>query len=619
MIQSLTSFVGMFPRYTAYTLDRTAAQNLVDGRVTSNGLEAYREDLIIQRIDKAYPDFYRHYRSDGSGQWLFFDTKVDVCKGGVLDDLTNRTFITGLDTFRVFDSDTLKKGQQTIDSTNSYIVAVPKPEAPSVSIKTAGSGSEETRTYAISYARVWDSEKIDLGDISSPALNGDLTYIDTKTDASILISNIKTDVEEGHNVNRVYVYRSSVTSSGEASYRYVIDFPIKPTAEVVEGVTYDTANNTVSYLDTKRGEDLGEVPENIGWTAPPDDLKGIVSMRNGVLAGFKDNTVYLSVPYQGHAWPDAFKYPSDYSIVGLGAFGNTLVVCTNAITYLLNTSDPSLAFLTPIQDAHACVSKESIVSIDNACIYATKYGLIRITGNGASLVTRPLISDVEWIKLGPHTIRAAMHRGQYVMFWDSASSTSDTFDLRGYVIDFNEMERGMVGISQSATGIFNDLVDNSLYLIYKHNTDNSHIIASFADSPYRRRAYTWTSKTFLDNTGLFNLSAGKVNFHEGRLDLSPGPVFVYEESHNPLNSNQVNTFCINGDANTHDKNKTIVGDDWCLLYLYVDDVLRHVEKVYNNRPFRLPAGFRGDSYYITLTSTEPITRVQVASSIGELE
>ena len=53
--------------------------------------------------------------------------------------------------------------------------------------------------------------------------------------------------------------------------------------------------------------------------------------------------------------------------------------------------------------------------------------------------------------------------------------------------------------------------------------------------------------------------------------------------------------------------------------MWLDDREYFVWYPRNNEPFRIPAGKRGDSCFIEIISTEPLARVQVAASIGELE
>ena len=78
-------------------------------------------------------------------------------------------------------------------------------------------------------------------------------------------------------------------------------------------------------------------------------------------------------------------------------------------------------------------------------------------------------------------------------------------------------------------------------------------------------------------------------------------------------------FPINGDANTGKYWANKLNRQWCILDFYADDKIRKTLNVYDSNPVRLPAGFRADSFYVDITSTMPISRVQLATSFGELE
>lgn len=615
MKHSLTNFKGMFPRYQPYLIPDTASQLVVDGNVVSGGLEALRQDRPVLKLSTLPKDFYKYVSKKGA-QWLYFDSPVDLCRTAVIDDVTNQMFITGVDSeLRTFDSNTVALTDTTIDTTNSYKAGISAPATPTLSKVTSGSSStKETFSYLIAYARYWDdSEKIDLGPASNPARTSDnKTYIDVDAGKQAVISGIKKNPDTDEHCDRVYIYRSSTTSSGTGQWRYVLDFSTTGGA-VPQGVTYDAASQSYTFTDYFEEEDLGEIPENLDWSCP-SGLKGIISLRNGVLAGFKDNTVYLSVAYQGHAWPTEYAIPLDFQIVGLGGFGNTLVICTEANTFMVVVNDPAATILIPLQEAKACVSKASIVSMSNAVLYATRYGIISVTSNGAKLVTGSFITEKEWQYYKPETIVAAPYQDKYVFFFDS-----DVVDYNGGLIDFSETTTtGILGMSQRVSAIFADDSSSSVYITYIHPVLLVPEIFALCESKAFKRIYRWRSKKFLNNDGLFTLSAGKINFYNDQTYLKTREYSALPSS-NAFNSTVVNQFSIDGDASTNDKNIYDFTQEWCSIDLYVDDSIRKTLNVYTNVPFRLPAGFRGDSFYVDITSTEPIARVQLASSIGELE
>ena len=486
------------------------------------------------------------------------------------------------------------------------------------SVKERAKKTTATRAYAISYVRKWDSGKIDLGPISSPARTTDgLTYVDVIDGQTVVVSDMVADPTADEHAEYIQIYRSAVSNansvtSATANWREVIRFSTKPGAVLPPNVTYNTATHKFSFLDSILDEDLGDTPSNTDWTCP-SNLQGIVSLRNGVFAAYSNNTVYFSVAYQGHAWPEAYAVPLDYKIVGLGCFGNTLVICTTANTFLCIVSNPESVILIPVQEACACVSAQSIVSMQEAVVFATDFGLVKITNNGIARVTAGILSERAWRRLVPSTIRACVWNGQYLMFFDSVE-----LPYSGCVIDLSDLSTGIFGLSQKISCIRKDDYSSDVYIQYTHPILRKPCIFTFATSSSLKRIYRWVSKKFLNGLGLFNIACGKVNFYDDSTYIE-NKEFVFQRESNAFNACYVNKFSLAGDASTNEYVQQVFNKKWCKFTLYLNDKEYCTVYAKDNTPFRLPAGKRGDSFYVEIVSTEPIARVQVAASIGELE
>lgn len=614
--KSLKNFLGMFPRYQPYLLNDMASQLLVDGNILSGGLEAFRQDSVEYMLENLTTDMYK-YVSDDYIKWLLFDTEVDIARSAVIDDINNQTFITGINGLRVFDKESLKSDESlhTIASNNSYKAGLSLPSAPTLSVVDAStSSSNVSRAYCIAYMREWrGSGKQDLGPASLPATTSSgQTYIDVPTGKQVKITNIFKDPNDEEHATHIIIYRAATGTDGTGTWREVIRFGTTLGSVLPYQVTYESSTGAYTFLDDILDEDLGEVPSNFDWGCP-DGLEGLVSLKNGVFAAFVKNTVYLSVPYQGHAWPSTYAIPLDYDVIGLGCFGNTLVICTTVSTFLCTVSDPSSTILVPLHEASTCASKKSIVSLGESVIYATSYGLVQVTGNGINKITDSIITEKEWRYYNPSSIKAAAWQGKYLMFFDS-----DTVEYSGLVVDFNNLRLGLHGLSQRVSCIRPDDNSDDIFIQYVHPVLLAPRILSFATSNSLKRVYRWTSKKFLNNEGLFTISAGKINFYNDSYEIKRKTFDFSPDSH-AFNTTPVNLYPINGDASSNDYVLANLSDEWCQLSYYVDDVIKKTILVNKNFPFRLPAGFRGDSFYVDIVSTEPIARVQLASSIGELE
>lgn len=473
--------------------------------------------------------------------------------------------------------------------------------------------SQETRVYCFAYGREWVSGKLDMGPASPAAETADgVAYVDIATGDAVVVSDMPRLVGADEGTNKITVYRSAVGSAGEATWREVITFSTKVGALLPTSVTYDSASDTYTFTDTVKTEDLGNVPTNLEWTCP-DGLQGIITLRNGIFAAYKNNTLYLSVPYQGHAWPEAYAIPLDFNIVGLGCIGNTVVVFTTNKNFLCTASNPESVILIPLHESSTCVSKRSIVSLQESVLYATGYGISRITTNGVEHITNAIMSEAVWKRYNPETIQACSYQGKYLMFFKS-----NKVPYSGCIVDLADLSMGMLGLSQTVSCLRADDYSTDIFVQYIHPITLDSAIFTFATSSSLRRVYRFTSKKFLNTYGLTTLSCGKVNFYKDSTVITP-PEFNYTESYNPFNGEVVNLYTINGDINTNDYTMVTHASDWCRLSYYMDDTLRHTADILDNTPFRLPAGFRGDSFYFDIVSTQPIARIQLASGIGELE
>ncbi len=253
------------------------------------------------------------------------------------------------------------------------------------------------------------------------------------------------------------------------------------------------------------------------------------------------------------------------------------------------------------------------MSLQESVLYATRQGLVQVTNNGVTQVTNSILTEHAWRQFNPNTIQACNYNGKYLMFFET-----DRVAYSGCVIDLTDVSVGLLGLSQKVSCLRMDDSSTDIFIQYMHPILLRPAIFTFASNASLKRIYRWTSKKFLNKYGLTTLSCGKVNFSKDTTILDEGD-FAYVKESNAFNAPYVNLFTINGDASTNQHVQTTLASEWCHLTYYLNDEIRLVLGVRDNEPFRLPAGFRGDSFYVDIVSTEPIARVQLATGIGELE
>jgi hypothetical protein len=243
------------------------------------------------------------------------------------------------------------------------------------------------------------------------------------------------------------IYRTNQTASGETIYQFVAD----------RTMTGDPAND-LYYTDTALNSALGEPLPSAEWDHAPDGLAGLISLPNGILAGFVNNLLCLSVPKYPHAWPALYQKPVDSDIVGLGAYGTTIVVLTEGVPYLAVGSDPANIVVERMDLGFSCSSKRGIVDAGDVIVYPCSRGLAGIGPGARELITDSVISSKDWAEYNPTTIDGYYWRGKYVGFYKD----DDGVGRSGFMLDLKTLD--FIDLDFYATAGFHDPDDGTLYL-----------------------------------------------------------------------------------------------------------------------------------------------------------
>ena len=529
----------------------------------------------------------------------------------------NRIIISGIDShLRVTDYTkfTLTKDSTgmykpiTLTTSNTYILGIPRISGITMSIQNPVTNKEniESRAYTVALVREWGDGKLDIGGLSSPASRvvSQVTYntIDVATGETVKLSNINIPASyyKDYGIRKAYVYRSTVGSDGTATYGYVGEFP----------VTESTTSYTFS--DSRSSEDVEESAVSLEWDAPVDNLQGLVSLNNGVLAAFTGSDVYFSYPYQTHAWPYTYRVSVDYNVVGLGAFGNTVVICTEGAPTLALVSDPASVTLRAINESFPCLSKDSIVNFASGVVYASSGGLLWINSTSPKYITSQVINKDSWRWYNSNEFVSAGYEGKYV------GVSRNPVKRFGIIFNIEDPSKGVVSFYRSIDRVWSDPESNALYLLI--NKDNKKIITLF-DSPASssNQAYTtynWRSKLFFSNNGIATMAAARVRTNSASIKTVVVKVYTFK-SHT-INSVPFNTLDINGPVDLNQVYKNLTSKSDIYFIYYVDGIPRYTKVVQDSKPFKLPSGFRGDTFEIEVEATSTVSSIELASSMGEL-
>lgn len=392
----------------------------------------------------------------------------------------------------------------------------------------------ESRTYVYTYVSAYGEE----GPPSAAS-----AVVDVDPANAVTISVPSGSPGGNYNLTVKRIYRSSTVGS-RAQFQFVAEIPLA----------------TSTYVDTKEQSDLGEVLPSEDWLPPPATLKGLKVMANGVGVGFSGRTLYLSEPYLLHAWPH--KYPVRDEIVGLGVFGQTVVVLTKGRPEMFTGIDPGAMSNVPMSLPQSCSSKRSIVDMGDGVIYSSPDSLVLINQNGISLVSQQYFTREQWQSLNPSSMQGYLYNGRYICLYTDLSNVRG-----GLIFDLTGQGSPLVTTSISAaapvTAGFYDATTDTLYFAQSGN-----IVRFDRGSPY---TYIWRSKVYrLPFQNNFAAALVRANAY-------------------PVTFN-----------------------------LYADGTLRHTQTVVNGEIFRLPSGFRALDWEIEVTGTNQVNEIAMAKSSMEL-
>lgn len=457
------------------------------------------------------------------------------------------------------------------------LLGIPAPHvAPGV---TVAGGTAPTVTRA--YAYTWVGGGGEEGQPSPPTvvtgnMNGtwNITFV-LPTTADTTNRNLQT----------LRLYRTVTSDQGVATFFFVTELPI----------------STTTYADTTPDATvaLNDMLASTNWLPPPAHLNGLVSMPNGMIAGFVGNEIWFCEPYRPHAWPPQYVITLESQIVGLGTQQQSLIACTIGWTWITTGIRPDAMATTKVANLEPCTAMGSIVSSPDGVLYTSANGLIVCNAGVEINGTVTLVRKDEWPKLLYLPNLHATYVNRSYLAFSAANDgvfqanafqvpTSLTDPLGAYQsIDYSGTRDGLlISMTDERTALVelhSDIpVQNVLQDVWTgepmllRNGVVEHIDLR---QPYPRLGYVWRSKVF-QTPYKENWAAAKVFF-----TLPPGPP--------PDRSTVFRFFC--------DGRKVVE---------------RALTK--SGEQFRLPSGFKPDFIQFELDGQLVIYNVQIATSAREL-
>lgn len=358
--------------------------------------------------------------------WFTWTTPVNVVKGPIASDTTQRTYFTGDGVPKKTDFSLALSGGTSYPIA-AYNLGVPAPATAPVLTQISGSGPaiQESRAYVYTNVTAWGEESA-----PSPAAIG------TADSANVLkVSDFEAVPTGQYSVTKRYIYRT-VTSSAGTNYYFV--------GEVSAAAT--------EFTDNVAATGIGEALVTLDWDVPPDTLAGLISLPSGALCGFSGKQVCFSVPNFPYAWPGKYRLTCDYEIVAVAPMGQGVAVLTTGYPYFINTGDPEAAQMIRVEEEAPCVSARSVVSLQGTVMYASPNGLVALSQQGADVVTKKLFDREAWqVTVDPANLFAVKWDNKYVAFQTSG----------GFVLD---IDGNFTTHTVTATAAYVDPQTDNLYL-----------------------------------------------------------------------------------------------------------------------------------------------------------
>lgn len=450
MRESEKKFSGIAPKIAPTQLPANMAQVSANTRIYSGEMRPFFAPLPVAQLVKQAGEIQTIYFYKGD-TWLCWTQDVNVAQAPHANDSLERLAFTGTDAPRITTKDLWNDVAPGTDlPPASYKLGLPGPSDTPVASDGGAGVLDAAYAWVYTFVRKWSDNTTDESGPSQPTA---VLVLENKQ-ANISMPNTAAPTFDDYGITHKRIYRLKSGTTG-AQYQFV--------AEVTAATT--------DFVDNVPDTSLGDAIESWEYLPPPDGMKGLIMLPNGVACGFMANTIYLSEPYRIHAYPLRNRKSIGPQIVGLGHYKNTVVVGTDSYPYLALVTDPATATFQFVSLRQPCSSKRSFVSTEFGVMYASPDGMTLIGPDGATLATRDLVKKEEWKQFFPETIHGHYHDGAYFGFFRSGTNQDGSAQGGGFYLDRSEGEAGFFTLNYYAYAAHAVPESDNLYVVQRRPVD----------------------------------------------------------------------------------------------------------------------------------------------------
>ena len=451
------------------------------------------------------------------------------------------------------------------------------------------SGLTQTRTYVYTWYTAWGEESI-------PSPVSTTTYL--KEGQVVNITGLPAVWPVGYvgtyqTVGMVLrIYRTVPTSSGTYYFRL---------GTVPLGTTTFTDNIPVNTLSVTLASGSYDQPSSI--------MVGVKAIHNNMLVGFYGNTICFSEPGQPHAWPISYRVNLDSPIVAIGNFGTSLVIGTDKNPWLVQGSTPQAMAKVRMDYVLPCLSKRSMVNMGYGVSFASTLGLaVYSSQTGGAALTKYVHDWDTWSNsIAAASLVAGYYNDRYFAC-DGASTFQFQKDdqIGGYLTTTNQL----------FTSVYYDTTNAKFYYVY--GTD----LYLWDDPANVYGTMDWKSKVLVTKD-YQNLGAARVvaDYNASASDIANAglnsniiitnqALITAGTTRGALGGGGVNISAVNGSLIKSQLPTTLSVQ----FQLYVDKLLVFTTTLTDSKIFRLPSGYRSDTFEIRVTGNRRIRAVHLAET-----
>lgn len=349
------------------------------------------------------------------------------------------------------------------------------------------------------------------------------------------------------------------------------------------------------------------------YDQPDASMVGMTTIHNAMIVGFFGNTICFSEPGKPHAWPVKYRRQIDSPIVGLGAFGTTLLALTERTPWALNGNNPEAQSMARTDYVMPCLSKRSITNIGFGVMWASTGGLaVYSVTIGSDYLTKHVHSWTSWQEaVDAENMMGEYYRGRYF-----GSDGTNTF-----IFERNDQVGGhLVQTDVKFTAAHYRAKEDAFYYadgtsVYLWNSPN--VGPTILD---------WKSKVFTTkdyiNWGACRLIAD-YSTPEGEAALAAENAAILASNTSLIASLDPMGALCTGDVGTlplctSNLEPFAAAEFTAIFQLFADKQLIFTVERGDDSPFRLPTGYRTDTYEVRVATTARVRAVHLAETMAGL-